>query len=296
MTQSRFFPYFLLIILAIIWGSSFILMKLGMYGTNGQPLFTSWQVGAMRLTFAGLVLLPIAILHRKKVRFEQLKFIFLVGMIGNGMPAYLFTLAETHIASAYAGVLNGLTPFFTLLVGMILFGLRLRWVQLLGVCLGFAGATGLMMLQSIGESLNLYYAAFAILATFFYGISVNIIHSKLSGVPPVTIAAYALFFAGLPSAVYLGFSDFPDRLQTMPGAWAGVGFVAILGIVGTAMALVLFNRLIQMTSGIFGSMVTYMIPVVAVIWGWFFGEALQWEMLIFAAIIMLGIYLSRIRR
>ncbi len=266
-------------------------MKLGLYTADGEVLFTSWQVGALRLVFAGLILSPIAFINRKKVSLRQLGAIALVGLIGNGIPAYLFTLAETQIESAYAGVLNALTPFFTLLIGVSFFQLKLRVVQFIGVAVGLGGATGLLLLQSEGETLNLIYAMYAVIATVCYGVSVNILHSKLAGVNPFTIASFALLIAGVPSAIFLFSTDFTSRLTSVPGAWEGLGFVGILGVLGTAFALVLFNRLIQMTSGVFASMVTYLIPIVAVAWGWVFGENLRWEMLIFGALILGGIYL-----
>jgi drug/metabolite transporter (DMT)-like permease len=294
--KPKALPVFLLIVLAIIWGSSFILMKLGLYTSDGGELFSSWQVGALRLVFAGLILAPVAFINRKKVSRRQLGFIALVGLIGNGIPAYMFTLAETQIESAYAGVLNGLVPFFTLLFGVAFFRIKLKMIQFIGVALGLGGATGLLLLQSNGESLNLIYAMFAVIATVCYSLSVNIIHSKLSEVHPFTIASIALLFAGIPSAIFLFSTDFTERLESTPGAWEGVGYIAILGVFGTAFALVLFNRLIQMTSGVFASMVTYLIPIVAVTWGWLYGENLRWEMLVFGVLILLGIYLANQKR
>lgn len=291
--QSKHFV--LLILLAFVWGSSFILMKLGLFNSDGSPLFSSWQVGAMRISFAGLVLLPVALRKAKEIKKEQWKWLFAVGAIGNTIPAFLFTAAQTKIASSVAGMLNSLTPLFALVVALLFFGSRFTTRQVTGVIIGFLGAIGLISLGSDGEEVHIPYALMIVVATICYAFSVNIIRNKLLDVPSVTIAATSLAMMGTLTGIWLLFSGVEEVVQTEGGP-KGVLAIAVLGAVGTAGALAIFNRVIQETSVIFSSSVTYIIPIFAALWGWVDGETLQWGHLIFAAIILFGVYLGRAKK
>ena len=168
----------LLIVLAFIWGSSFILMFEGLFDSEGQPLYTPWQVGAMRIAFAGLVLLPVAIRMLPKISLRDYGWMALVGLVGNTVPAFCFTYAETRLDSNFAGILNGLVPFFALLVGALLFRSPVRWIQVGGIAIGLIGATGLTFLQDVDLGGSWVHIAVVIGATVFYGVSINIIHHK----------------------------------------------------------------------------------------------------------------------
>lgn len=240
---------------------------------------------------AAVVLLPIAIRTVRRISRRSIWWMMLVGIIGNGIPAYLFTLAELKIDSGYAGILNSLTPFFALVIGLSMFQLKVKRVQLIGMVLGLAGAVGLIAQNGFVGQFNLGYSLIVVLATFCYGLSVNFIHYKLKGEKPLAIASVALVFVGVPSTIFLFTTDFLDVLQTNPGGWAGFGYIAILGIVGTAIALIIFNQLLLTTSVIISTSVTYIIPVVAVAWGVVFGEILTALHGVFGAIILAGLYL-----
>ena len=292
-TSPNIIAWVMLFVLAMIWGSSFILMKLAMFDSGGGELFRWDQVAAIRLSAAGLVLLPIALRTLRSTPKVALFWMAMVGFLGNGIPAYLFTGAETQIDSGLAGILNALTPFFTVVVGVVLFRSKVKWIQVVGMVIGFLGAVGLVFQGELPASVSWLFSGMCIVATALYGVSVNIMHHQLRANKAIRISSVALFTAGVPSAIYLFTTDFTTRLETHPEALAGFGFACILGVIGTAVALIIFNRLIQNTSGIFASSVAYVAPIIAFAWGLLYKESLGWGHLFFGLIILSGVYLIR---
>ena len=288
---NQFIPWLLLTLLALIWGSSFILMKLGMEDSAKEALYSWDQVAAMRLAFAGLALLPVFIRSFQRMSLADLGWIALVGIVGNGIPSFLFTGAETQVDSTFAGILNALTPFFTFLLGVLIFKAKSVIRQVLGIVVGFAGAVGLVMQSELPAEMSWGYSSLIVLATACYGMSVNIIHRKLSHLRSIDIAACALLLAGTPSLIYLFTTDFTTILATNPEGLYGLGYVAILGVIGTAFALVVFNVIIQKKSGLFATSVTYLIPIVAIFWGAMYGEKVGWGHAIFGTMVLSGVYL-----
>jgi drug/metabolite transporter (DMT)-like permease len=280
--------WLLLLILTLIWGSSFILIK------RGLDVFDAGEVGALRMFTASLVLSPLALKHLKSFSLHQYFYLFIVGFVGSFLPAFLFAKAETGLDSAMAGVLNALTPMFVVIVGGIFFSQRIGGRTIAGLLIGFSGTAILMFAGTDGAltSLNIF-GLYIVVATIMYGSNVNIIKYKLHGVKaiPLTSMAFALI---LPFASgYLFFaSDFINKVNTVPGAWMGVFYVSILGIFGTALAMVLFNKLIQFVSPVFASSVTYLIPIVAVAWGIFDDEVLLTQHYVGMIIILLGVYIT----
>ena len=287
-TRDLSLGWLLLIILTLIWGSSFILIK------RGLDVFDAGEVGALRMFAASLVLSPLAIKHFKSFSLQQYFYLFIVGFIGSFVPAFLFAKAETGLGSAMAGVLNALTPMFVVIVGSIFFSQRIGTRTITGLFIGFAGTAILMFAGSDGALSNLnYFGLYIVVATIMYGTNVNIIKYKLHGVKaiPLTSMAFTLI---LPFATYYLFfaSDFVYKVTTVPGAWTSVLYVGILGVFGTAMAMVLFNKLIQFVSPIFASSVTYLIPIVAVAWGLLDSEVLLTQHYVGMIIILAGVYIT----
>ena len=287
-TNKLSLGWILLIILTLIWGSSFILIK------RGLDVFDAGEVGALRMFAASIVLTPIALKYIKSFSPRQYFYVFIVGFMGSFIPAFLFAKAETGLDSAMAGVLNALTPMFVVIVGSIFFSQRIGGRIITGLLIGFAGTAVLMFAGTDGawSSLN-YFGLYIVLATIFYGTNVNIIKYKLHGVKaiPLTSMAFALV---LPFAAgYLFFaSDFVYKVNTVPGAWMAVFYVSILGVFGTALAMALFNKLIQFVSQVFASSVTYLIPIVAVAWGLLDNEVLLTQHYVGMIIILLGVYIT----
>jgi drug/metabolite transporter (DMT)-like permease len=277
----------ILIILVMVWGSSFILMKKGLEAYSYQ------QVALLRLAITGLFLLPFAIRSFSKVNMRRLGLMTIVGVVGNGIPAFLFTKAETGIDSSLAGILNSLTPLFTLIVGLLFFKSKTKWYNVLGVIIGLGGTVGLMsVFGNKSLEFNFTYGIYVIIATLLYAINLNVLKRFLKDVDAITITAYAFLTIGIPSLIYLfAQTDFVTVLQTHPKALASLGYIAILGIVGSALAVILYNKLIKTSGVLFAASVTYMMPIVAVLWGIVDGERFELIYMLWIVIILMGVFL-----
>ena len=285
--STKAINWIILIALALTWGSSFILMK------RGLDVFSSDEVAALRIFIAFLFLSPLMFRHVKKPLLKHWKGFLGMGVLGNFIPAFLFTKAETGISSSLTGMLNSLTPLFTLLLGVVLFKTKTKLVNAIGILTGFAGAIGLLMVgKSEDMDNNLLFGLYVVLATVCYALSVNIIKKELGGVNSVTATVWAMMFIGPLAGIYLfGCTDFITDLQTHPAAFTSLGFVSILAIFGTALSVILFNVLIRNTNALFASSVTYLIPVVAMMWGIADGESVQVLHFVWIGLILAGVYL-----
>ena len=277
-------PYVFLGILAIIWGSSFILMK------EGLKHFSSYQVAAMRISFAGIALIPFVKWRKVVIKAGDLKYFIISGILGSAIPAFLFTAAQTKISSSLAGAINGLTPLFALLVAVVFVGVKFNKLKVYGVIVGLLGAFFLI----VGQELNfdIKYTSLAVLAAVCYGINVNIIKQKLNDYPPRLVAALPLAIIsiiGVGVMLYLGFDVSWDQKQDIKSLVA----VVILAVVGTSLSLVMFNRLIQQTNTVFATSVTYLIPIVALFWGFLANETISSNQMIGLGFILIAIWLIR---
>jgi drug/metabolite transporter (DMT)-like permease len=289
--KARPVHFLLLIILALTWGSSFILMKKGMRDAEGLPVFSAFQVAALRLSMAGIILLPVSIHAFRKLKLSDYKWIAVVGLVGSGIPAFLFTTAQSHLDSGISGILNSLTPLFTLIVGLAIFRRKTNFSQVAGVAVGLLGAVFLILLGKSEGQTDWVYALLIVIATFSYGLSVNTVPSKLSHVHSLHITSVSLFIAGIPCGIYALSSDFQSVVQNNPAGWSSLGYIAILACVGTAIANILYFKLTQETSALFASSVTYLMPLVAILWGVYDNEVVTWKHLMCAAIIIGGVWL-----
>lgn len=288
----------LLLILAGIWGSSFILMKRGMFTSDEEPIFSAAQVGALRMTIAGIVLLPFAIRNLKHI--QNLKEVILLGVVGfsgNFFPSFLFTYAQTGISSGYTGMLNSFTPIFTMLIGFFVFKNRLTYIQLIGLFIGTIGIVLLILSgntpnKSIQLSGSLLPVLAVVLATLFYAISLTTIKFTLQKFKAIEITSLAFFIVLFPSLFALLKLDTIQTIQTNPHALEGLGFISILSIVGTAFAVLLFNKLISNSSTLFSSSVTYFIPIVAVLIGMSIGEHINILQIGAMTIVLLGVFIA----
>lgn len=267
MKSHRVFALLILLILALVWGSSFILMK------RGLSVFEPVQVAALRITLAGLVLSPFSFFFFRHIERRLWKYLLVVGLTGSGVPALLFCIAQTQIHSSTAGLLNSLSPLFVMLVGIIFFRTRVSLWQVAGVILGLCGAIFLIT-AARGESPSgeFWYGLLVVAATVCYGFSANVIKNRLQGLSPLQINSLLFLPIAPPYMVYLAFSDFGNRLQSHAGAWQALGYVSILAIVGTVISNILYTRLIKISSAIFASSVTYLMPIIALMWGVLDGE------------------------
>lgn len=279
--------WLLLLVLALIWGSSFILMKKGML------VFSSDQVAAMRIFIAMLGLLPFVWYSFKRVERKDYGVIFLVGLFGTGVPPFLFTYAQTQIGSALAGLLNALTPLFTFIFGLLIWKLLFKWQKLAGVIIGLLGAVGLILFSAPNQSGgNNWYGLFVILATASYAFNANLIKQYCQNIPPIAISTIGAVMLGPLAGIYLFSTDFLEIMRTDQGAMEALFLIAILAIVGTALANVLYFRLTQQTDALFASTVTYLIPIVAIFWGIWDGETVDWTYFVGMLLILCGVYLT----
>ncbi len=288
--SKRHWQWLLLVFLAFVWGSSFILMK------KALLTFTDVQVGAFRMFVAFAVLLPYIIPNLKHLKGKAIFAFIAVGLFGNGIPAFLFAKAQTVVDSALAGMLNSLVALFTLLLGLVFFKIKTHWLQIAGVTLGLVGAIALILASAggvNGPGENWAYSLLIVLASFCYAISVNVIKQHLQGYGAGAITGLALLFVGPITGIYVfGFTDFTDRLVNAE-AYTHLGYLILLAVVGTALAVLLFNMLISKTTALFASAVTYLIPGVAMFWGVLDGESIGWQQLLGIGVILLGIRLIR---
>ncbi|MES2544685.1 MAG: DMT family transporter [Bacteroidota bacterium] len=283
---SKQLKWILLIVLALIWGSSFILIKRGLVGLN------PFQLGSLRIIFAALFLLVIGFKTLPKIPLGQWKYIALTSMFGTFLPVYLFSIAQTEINSSVSAILNSLTPLNTLLLGVALFGLTFKRSQVFGVFIGLIGSLLLVFNGAANHpDQNYYYAILVLIATFCYALNVNLIKKYLSDLSPLTITTGNFAVLLLPAFAVLSFSNFFEIVQ-IAKVQHSVFFIMILGIVGTGIANIIFFRLIQMSSPVFATSVTYLIPVVAFFWGLLDNEMLTPVQFVGAFIVLIGVYLS----
>jgi drug/metabolite transporter (DMT)-like permease len=274
--------------MALIWGSSFILIK------RGLLVFSPGELGALRITMAFLSLMPVALKHLRTIDRSKLPVLFVLGFAGSLLPSFLFAIAETQLDSSLTGVLNALTPIFVILISLIFFHQKIKFLNALGILVGFSG-TIFMLLGGSGFDLSNfnYYAFYVVAATVFYGINVNLIKEYLPDLKALQITAVSLFLTSPFCVGYLFFfTDFIDKIGVADGFWLAFFYVSLLGVFGTAIALVLFNKLIQISTMIFASSVTYLIPIVAIGWGLVDNEVLNVYQYIGISIVLGGVYLA----
>jgi len=258
---------------------------------EGLTQLSPYQVAALRMLFAGLILLPFAFKAFKKIPKEKMGLVLLSGIIGNFIPAFLFCIAETKIDSALAGILNSLTPLFTILVGLFFFKIATNTQKMAGIVVGFIG---LCLLFAAGKNIsfeNLAYASLVLLATFFYGLNVNMVGKFLQNIRALDIASIAFVFLIIPSALILYATGYFNLNFSNPLLINAVWSSVFLGVVGTSISSILFYILIKRAGIIFASMVTYGIPIVAVAWGVYYGETISILQVGSLLIILAGVYI-----
>lgn len=290
--QSRFSSVILLIALSLIWGTSFILIK------QGLKVFDPDEVGALRVSAASIFLLPIALFQLRNIQAAHYWKLFASGMMGIFIPAFLFANAQTRMESSVTGAMNTLTPVFTMIIGAILFKQRFTAFAIAGILIGLAGAVILSLSHSGGTfgAVNIF-ALLVVVACFFYGANLNFIKFMIPDLPAITITSVSILLIGPLAVGYLlGFTGFTAKLSEQPGAWQAFGFVVLLGFMSTAVATILFNKLVKISTPLFASSVTYIIPIVAVMWGVLDHEALGVAHVVGMVAIIGGVYLANLKR
>lgn len=287
----------LLLFLAVIWGSSFLLMKRGMIDkVSGDQIFSNNQVASMRMLFAATVLLPFGLRNLKIIKNGKILIsLIAVAFLGNFLPAFLFTYAETGISSGYAGMLNSCTPIFTLIIGAVFFKQPLIKLQIVGVLIGTVGIIGLVNgVNTVDTSGTWHHVLAVVLATFFYATAVNTIRFNLSHLKPIKMTSVAFTFSFLPALILFFAFETPETIVSNKHASSALIYILILAIIGTAFAVLVFNHLINNSTALFASSVTYFIPVVAVLIGLIDGETISWMQIMSMFVILLGVFLANV--
>ena len=278
--------WLLLLILSLVWGSSFILIK------KGLVALSALQVGSLRIIFAALFLLIIGFRTLKKIPKAKWKYIALTSLFGTFIPAFLFAIAQEHISSVVSSILNSLTPLNTLLLGVLAFGVHFRRWQVIGVCIGLIGSLILIVngaSTTVGQ--NYWYAGLVIIASICYATNVNLIQKYLYDLSPLTISTGNFCIMIFPAICILFSTGFFSSAITYD-LQLSVFYILVLGVVGTGMANIMFFKLIQTSSPVFATSVTYLIPVVAFCWGLIDGESLTNIQLFGAFVILVGVFLA----
>ena len=280
--------WILLVLLSVIWGSSFILIK------KSLEHFNPYEVGALRVLIAGIILLPFAIMNIRKFPKKHLKWLILAAVTGNFIPMFLFPIAETEVSSSIAGIINSMMPIFVIIVGALLWKFQTTKRQIGGVVISFSGACILAFSGGEGGEFKLIPILLLLLATLCYAVSTTTVKSKLNDIPAKILSAFVFSFVLIiPSMVALVFAGFFNNLQVNTSLWEGLGFVSLLSVFGTGLAMMLNYRLLSVSTPLFASTVTLLMPVVAIIWGVLDGEKLTMMQGFGAVVILAGLIFLR---
>lgn len=286
--KHKYTPYFMLGFLAVVWGSSFLLIKKGLVQFN--PI----EVASLRVFFAAVFLLPIAMKRIGRLpKIEYIKVTYL-GLVGNFIPALLFAIAQTQITSSLSGILNALSPLFTLLIARLFFKHKIVLAQTVGLIIGFIGSIGLSFINKDGNlgSMN-FYVLFVVGATLCYALNGNFIKHKFHKYTALTLTSVSFFFIGLIALAIIIYIGLPGKIIGHIGEYSeSLIAIVLLALLGTSIALLIYNKLIMMTSPIFASSVTYLVPIVAVFFGLLDNEHLTWWHIGGMVMIIIGVYIT----
>lgn len=281
--------WILLIILSLIWGSSFILIK------KSLEHFNPYQVGALRVLIAGIILMPIAISKYKLFPKKHLKWLLLAAVTGNFIPMFLFPIAETEVSSSIAGIINSMMPIFVIIVGALIWKFETTKQQIIGTLISFAGVC-LLAFGGDGEGgkFKLIPILLLLLATLCYALSTTTVKSKLMEVSSTVLSAFVFSFVlFFPSLIALSFTGFFSEFSFSKDNMLGLMFVSLLSIFGTGLAMMMNYRLLKVSTPLFASTVTLLMPIVAIIWGFLDGEKLSALQFVGAGIIIGGLIFLR---
>lgn len=269
---------------------------MGLMDEEGNERLTPLFLGALRLSIAFIFLLPFCFKYIFKTPSKDLKFLFLVGILGNGAPAFLFPYAEVYISSALSGMLNSLVPVFTIIIAVFLFNFLWKVNHLVGITTSIIGTLFILNGDFISSNQTNYLAiGCALIGSLCYSISLNLIKFKLQHLSPAHITSFSFLFIGPPCILYLLIEDFPSYIHENPIGHEGVLAVLILAIIGTSFAVLLFNHLIKISNPVFASSVTYFIPIVAVILGFSYQEEITFSQIIGLFLILTGVLLLNVK-
>lgn len=280
--------WFLLIFISVTWGSSFILIK------KSLLVFSPYEIGAIRVVGSGLILAIIGVPALFRMRRGTVFWLIIAGFFGNFLPMFLFPIAQTQVSSSLAGILDSLVPIFVLAFGFLFFGIKSKLTQIIGAIIGFLGAASLIYFsEGNTESSQFGFAMLIILAAASYGVNSLIVKEKLPELEAVNLTAAVYSIWAIPSLIILYYTGLFQNFEMKPNYVEPLIYMTFLTVFGTAIAMLLYFKLIQITSSVFASTSSYLLPVVAVILGILDGEKFTFWYVFGAVLILIGIYLIR---
>lgn len=280
--------WILLIVLTVIWGSSFILIK------KSLEHYNPYEVGSLRIIIASILLMPLAIINIKKFPRKQLKYLLVAAACGNFIPMFLFPMAETEISSSVAGIINSMVPIFVIILGSLFWKTDTTKRQVIGTVISFAGVCILTLGSGEAGELKIIPILLLLLATVLYAINGLTVKTKLSHVEPKALSAFVFgFVLFFPSLISLAFAGFFKDFSFSKDNFEGLMYVSMLSIFGTGLAMMLNYRLLSVSSALFTSTVTLLMPIVAILWGIIDGEKLSLLQFFGAAVIIGGLIFLR---
>ncbi|SHI37546.1 DMT family transporter [Pseudozobellia thermophila] len=280
-----------LVLLSVIWGSSFILIKRALLG------LTALELGGLRIVFASVFLFVFGYGSIRGLSVKDWKWIVIAGLLSSFFPPFLFALAQTEIDSGTTSIFNSVVPLFTTLVGIALFGTIVTRRQIWGVLIGLLGTVALIAAGvEYDPDQNYWYSVFILASALGYALNINIVKKHLAHLSPLSVTTGSFAVAFLPALVLVGLSGFPNKLGQGVEMHGSLGYLLVLALVGTSIANILFNRLIHLASPVFAASVTYTIPLVAILWAVLDGETVNLYQLAGGAIILFGVWLVNKRR
>ncbi len=280
--------FLILLLLALTWGTSFILIK------KSLVTFNPYQISGLRVLIASIAFLPILLINRKKIKWDRWHLYIAVGLCGTLIPSFFFPLAQTQISSSMAGILNAIVPIFTFITGMIFFSKRFDIRKGIGIVIGFGGAAILISAgSSTADGGNSWYSMFIIVGGILYSLSSNLIEEYFSDMTALNISAASFGLMGIIALPMVVLSGAAGTVIASPGGYQALGFVTILALFSTVMASIVFFYLIQKSSAVFASTVAYLIPIIALIWGSVDGEFITSVHLIGMGLILVGVYFAK---
>lgn len=290
--KNRWLNWLIFIALSCMWGSSFILMKRGLYDSYNNPLLNPWQIASLRLLCAGIVLIPFAIPSFRQVPRNKWGYILLSGLLGSFLPAFLFCIAETKIDSGLAGALNSLTPVFVIISGFILYGTKVATQKITGILVALIGCLLLLLTKEATVNSNIWFAGFALLGALCYALNINMVRKHLQDTGSMQIASLALSAFSIPSLIVLLSTGYFDLPLSQPAFVKASLASAVLGIMSTSISSIIFYILVKRAGAIFSSMVTYGIPVIAISWGLLDNEHITALQVLGLVILLMGVFIS----
>lgn len=251
------------------------------------------QMGSMRIAISFIAFIPIAIRHKAHIPWRLLPYFVLVGLLGSGIPAYCYALAQTELNSGITGLINSLVPLFAFLIGILFFRSKFEFSKLSGLVLGFLGATLLIYKGEPESATNLWYSLFVIAGTICYGLNVNIVKIYFHNTKPIVVSAISFCMIGPPALLYILYTGAIPTIMEHDQALLSLSALTILSLIGTVLATILYFTLVQNTSAVFGSAVAYLMPIVAIFWGLLDGEPIGIIHILSFVLILISIYIIR---